>query len=98
MYTPPSNDSRTMAALCHLLAMFTGFVGPLIMYLVKEDDEFVRFHALQAVYFQLIGILLAMLTCGIWGIVMFIYEIILIIKAYDGEWYEYPIVGSWARR
>jgi uncharacterized Tic20 family protein len=95
----PSRDSRQLAMMVHLLALFTGFLGPLIMYLIKnEDDEFVGFHARQALYFELLAIPLAMITCGIWGIVVLVYNIIACIRANEGEWYEYPIVGPWARR
>ena len=48
-------NDRTMAMLAHLLAIFTGFLGPLILYFVKRDDsKFAAFHALQALYFTLL--------------------------------------------
>jgi len=88
-----------MAMLAHLLALLTGFIGPLIFYCVrKDDDEFVRFHTLQAVYFELLAIVFVFLTCGFGGIVIFIYNIIACMRANDGEWYHYPIAGEWARR
>jgi hypothetical protein len=93
----PSSDARTMAMLAHLLALFTGFLGPLILYLVKKDDDpFIRFHALQALYFELIGIPLAIVTCGLWVLAMLVFNILGIVHANAGEWWKLPIAGNWA--
>jgi uncharacterized protein len=35
--TPTQNDDKTMALLIHVLGIFTGFLGPLILWLVKKD-------------------------------------------------------------
>ncbi len=94
----PTRESRQMAMVVHLLAIFTGFLGPLIMYLVKkDDDDFVRFHAMQSIYFELLAIPFCMITCGFGAIVIMIYNILACMRAMDGEWYEYPIAGRWAR-
>lgn len=88
----PQGD-RTMAMLAHLLAIFTYFIGPLVIYLIKKDeDKFVAFHALQAIYAEIFGIL----TCGIGLIVVRVFNVIGCIKANDGEWYKYPIAGNMA--
>jgi hypothetical protein len=42
-----------MAFLAHLLQVFTGFIGPLIIFCVKQDSRFVKFHALQSLVWQL---------------------------------------------
>jgi hypothetical protein len=34
-----SPDAKTMAMLAHLLVIFTGFIGPLIIWLVKKDQS-----------------------------------------------------------
>ena len=54
-YPPPvlTQDDRTMAFLAHLLQIFTGFIAPLVIYLVRPRSRFVRFHALQALIWQL---------------------------------------------
>ncbi|MGB6498202.1 MAG: DUF4870 domain-containing protein [Candidatus Acidiferrum sp.] len=49
----PTQDERTMAFLAHLLQVFTGFIAPLIIYCVKQDSRFVKFHALQSLIWQL---------------------------------------------
>ena len=51
--SPPTHDECTMAFLAHLLQVFTGFVGPLIIFCVKQDSRFVKFHALQSLVWQL---------------------------------------------
>ena len=106
----PGKDACTMAMLAHLLAIFTGFIGPLIMYLIKKDeDRFIAFHSLQALYWELailvglvvFGFLSVFLCCfavpgmGI-GVVGIVFNILTLIKANNGEWAEYPVVGQWA--
>src|SRR5579863_9201915 len=49
----PTHDERTMAFLAHLLQVFTGFIAPLVIYCVKQDSRFVKFHALQSLIWQL---------------------------------------------
>ena len=34
-----SGDDQTMGMLAHLLGIFTGFIGPLIIYLMKKDES-----------------------------------------------------------
>ena len=92
-----------MAMLSHLLALLgkflgvAGFIGPLIIYLIKkDDDEFVAFHSLQALYWELVFLVIGTITCGIGFIVALVFNIILLIKANNGEWAEYPVIGKWA--
>jgi uncharacterized Tic20 family protein len=47
-------DDRTMAMLAHLLGIFTGFLGPLIIWLVKKDQsEFVNDQGREVVNFHI---------------------------------------------
>ena len=47
-------DDRTLGMLCHLLAIFTGFLGPLVLWLVKRDQSpYVEHHGREALNFQL---------------------------------------------
>ena len=48
----PTPDERTMAMLAELLQLFSWIIGPLIIFFVKRDSPFVRFHALQAILWQ----------------------------------------------
>jgi hypothetical protein len=65
----PTEDERTMAMLAHLLMAFTGFIGPLVIFCVKQNSRFVRFHSLQAliwhaIYLGLIFVCMAVFFCG----------------------------------
>lgn len=72
-----------MGMLVHLLGLLTGFIGVLIIWLVKKDSsKFVDFHGREALNFMislfiytmvlvLIGIVLAVMTMGIGMIVLF---------------------------
>jgi len=70
-------DDRTMGMLVHLLALLTGFLGTLILWLVKKDQSrFVDHHGKEAINFQLtaliyifglmaLGVVLGFVTMGI---------------------------------
>jgi len=93
-----------MALLAHLLGLFTGFIGPLVIYLIKRDESaYVRHHSAEALNFQITlaiaGVVsfilmlvligfLLMLVVAVTGIV---FEILAMIAASRGEWYRYPI-------
>ena len=102
-------DEKTWATLVHLapfLAAMVGipFLGPLIVFLVfKDRGPFVRFHAAQALNFQII-ITIAFWVFGVLsfvligipfliatGIAWVILSIVAAIKANNGEWYRYPM-------
>ena len=102
-------DEKTWATLVHLapfLAAVVGipFLGPLIVFLIfKDRGPFVRFHAAQALNFQII-ITIAFWVFGVLsfvligipfliatGIAWVILSIVAAIKANNGEWYRYPM-------
>lgn len=56
-------DECTLGMLAHILQIFSWLIGPMIIFLVRKDSRFVRYHALQAVFFQLLVMLL-------WGATM----------------------------
>ncbi len=96
-------EERTMGMLCHLLAIFTGFIGPLIIWLIKkEESPFVADQGKESLNFQ-ITFLIAYIACIVLmfvviGIILLpivvIADIVLVIiatiKANKGEWYRYP--------
>jgi uncharacterized Tic20 family protein len=102
-----------LAGLLGWVAFLGQYIGPLVIYLLyKDKSRFVAFHALQELYFQLallvataIGVVIAIFTCGI-GAVLFaplvvigvVYVIIAAIRANQGDWFEYWLVGAWARK
>ncbi|HEV2774428.1 MAG TPA: DUF4870 domain-containing protein [Solirubrobacteraceae bacterium] len=78
------DDSRTWALAAHLsalLSLFVGFpfVGPLVIYLVKKDDAFVRRHAAEALNFNLSWMLYAIvLGIATFVLIFFIVGLALI--------------------
>lgn len=115
-----TQDERMMAMLSHILGIFTGFIGPLVIYLIRKDQSrYVAFHALQSLYLTvavavimivlyIAVFILSMVTLGIGALLyipmMFlpiaplILQVMAGVKANNGEWYEYPVVGAMARK
>lgn len=55
-YLPPmvTEDEKTLGLLAHLLGIFTGFLGPLVLWLVKKDSSpYIAHHAREALNFQI---------------------------------------------
>jgi uncharacterized membrane protein len=50
----PDQDERTMATLAHVLQLVGGCIAPLVIFLVKRESRFVKFHALQALLLQVV--------------------------------------------
>ena len=128
----PTQDERTFALLVHVLAIFSGFLAPLVFYLVKRDSRFVAFHSLQVLIWHaaymvtfFAGMIVlfgyALLTIPaqpqsganqapplaflglfgfvwLWGmggwVVNLILGIVFAVKANQGEWARYPLIGN----
>jgi hypothetical protein len=101
---PAGKDSNNMAMLCHLLGIFTWFIGALVIWLIKKDqDEFVDDQGKEALNWQITVVLAyvvgAMTACiGIGLVVMFaawvldlIFCIMGAVAASKGVKYRYPI-------
>jgi len=67
----PTADERTMALLAHLLMAFTGFIGPLVIFCVKQNSRFVKFHSLQALIWHAIYMGLLFAGMALFFVVMF---------------------------
>lgn len=51
---PPAKRDTTMGWLAHLLLLFTWFIGPLIIWQIKKDeDKYAAFHGKQAMCWSL---------------------------------------------
>lgn len=56
-----TNDEKNMAMLSHLLALFTGFLGPLIIWLLKKDEsKFVDDQGKESLNFQITSFIIFM--------------------------------------
>ena len=131
----PMKDERQMAMLAHVLQLFGGFIAPLIIFIVKRESKFVRFHALQPLIWQVCVIILSMVFVfilmgtmiftipmeaqpksaeppvaffvmfgGMWLLIggSWVANIILAIfygiKANEGAWSRYPLIGRLAAK
>jgi len=97
-------DEKTLGMLAQLLGIFTGFLGPLVMYLIAKDDQpFLKHHAAESLNFQLTALIgyvisgVLMFVCigyftfmAIW-IAALVLGIMATMAANRGEWYRYPI-------
>lgn len=92
-----------MAMLIHLSIIFTGFVGPLIIWLIKKDESpFIDRNGKTALNFSitlaiaafvsaiLIIVLIGLLLLLAVMVVGIVFPIIAAIKANNGEEYTYP--------
>ncbi|MBW6516687.1 MAG: DUF4870 domain-containing protein [Candidatus Cloacimonetes bacterium] len=98
-----NQNQRTMALLAHLLGLFTGFIAPLILYLVLNDQPYAKEQAKEALNFQItviIGLIVSfILTAILIGVLLLVVVLVLdtvfcilaTIAASRGEDYRYPI-------
>jgi uncharacterized membrane protein len=93
-----SKDEKTMSMISWLLSGLTPIV-PLIIYLVKKDEgKFIRYHALQSLYFSLVSLGVIMVSCGFLFPVTAIIGVLWGLKANKGEWAAMPVIGGWVKR
>ncbi len=87
-----SQDDKIWATLSYL------WIFSIIVLAIKKDNDFIKFHASQA---SLLFILSFVMVIPILGqlvtIVLFIFAVIAMIKAYGGEKWELPIIAGVAK-
>ncbi|MGH2942718.1 MAG: DUF4870 domain-containing protein [Solirubrobacteraceae bacterium] len=71
------DDSRSWALAAHLSALLSlvvglPFLGPLVVYLAKQDDPFVRRHAAEALNFNLSVMLYAVVLLVVTVVLLFV--------------------------
>lgn len=93
---------NTAAALSYVLGPITG-----VIFLVVEKDKYVRFHAMQSIVFSVVAFILNMilgftivlaLVLPILWVVEFVLWLVLIYKAWQGEEWEVPVLGKFAKQ
>ncbi len=108
-YGPPPlrpDEERTWSILAHVLGLFTGWVGPLIVLLVfKGRGAYTENQAKESLNFQLTLVLAALvvgaaalLTLGFGAVlvlplvvVQIVFPILGSVAASRFEWYRYPV-------
>ncbi|MFQ6058992.1 MAG: DUF4870 domain-containing protein [Anaerolineae bacterium] len=96
----PTQDERVLAALAHgsiLLGLvsngFGGIVAALIIWLLqREKSAYVAFQALQAMVYQLLGLVVAIAAWGCWMFTFFA-SIFIPLLARPGAYEEAPPVS-----
>lgn len=93
---------NTAGALSYVLGPVTG-----VIFLVLERDPFVRFHAMQSivVFVALFVVqwvlVLTIVLAGLAPLITlagFVLWLLLIYKAWQGEEWEVPMLGQYARK
>jgi uncharacterized Tic20 family protein len=99
-------DERTWGTLAHVIALFAGVIGALIVWLIKKNESaFVAHHGREALNFQITMLiagvallLLAFVTCGLGIPLLVVVPIANIIccvlgavKANEGRLWTYPV-------
>ena len=99
-----SNEDKLFALAIYISSFFTTFIGPLIIWLIKKDSEFVDYHGKAyfnflisyTIYLVISGILtlifIGFILCAIFSLLMLIFTIIACVKAYEGKEYRIPLV------
>jgi hypothetical protein len=100
----PTTDDKNMATIAHILGIFTSFLGPLIIWMIKkEQSPFVDDQGKEALNFQLtllIGYLISavatiicigpIIALGL-SVVAIIFGIMAAVATNKGEAYRYPV-------
>lgn len=90
------DKERLWAALGHASCLIgLGIIGPLVLMfagdsLVGHPSAFLKHHGKQALIFQIAGIVISMVTCGVGAIVVLVFAVIAAMAAYKGDNYVYP--------
>lgn len=106
----PDKDARNWAMICHLAALsgymipFGNILGPLIIWVLKKDDnpfiddqgkEVLNFQLTMTIGFIVSGVLVFILIGFFLVVVLAVYVLIMTIvgaiNANDGKYYRYPL-------
>jgi uncharacterized protein len=67
----PSPDEKTMATLAQVLQIVGSWIAPLIIYLIRRESKFVSFHAIQALLWQAVVLIVSFGVTILWFSVIF---------------------------
>ena len=100
----PSKDDCNIAMLAHLLGIFTGFLGALVIWLIKKDQSaYVDEQGKEALNFQitmliavvgawmLMFVLIGFLLLPLLLVANFVLCILAAVAASNGKNYKYPL-------
>lgn len=108
-YVPPgSRQSAGLSTNAAATLAYVTFIPAVILLLIEpyKRDNFVRFHACQCIVLTLVDVAgdmvfgfmgsIGLMVRGLLGLVLFVFWLIAIIKASQGERYHVPLVGDLA--
>ncbi|GGI32146.1 DUF4870 domain-containing protein [Staphylococcus chromogenes] len=100
----PTDDERLMAVLIYVTSFFTSIIGPLLIWLIKRDTSrfvdisgknyfnFIISYSIWSIVASLLMfVLIGFVILPIVLLLSFIFHIVAIIKAYNGEDYLPPL-------
>ncbi len=104
---PPQKDVNVLMAILSYFGILT-----LIPLFVEKEDEFIQFHAKQGTTLFIIEVvigfaagilsLVPLIGCVVgvaellFTLFLFVFHIIMMIKASKGEWYRIPYIYDWS--
>jgi len=101
---PASDTSKLLAAFGYIV----GIVAVIAILIEPyKDEKFVKFHAVQALALWVVGIVISFVSiipiigwivAFVGGIAVFIFAIMAAIKAFQGEYYEMPVVYGFVKQ
>ncbi len=100
-------EENVASMICYLGVWVTG----LIFFLIEKENRIVRFHALQSLI-TFVGVFVVYIFLWfiswivpffwiintLFGLLVFILWVVLMIKAYQGEYFKLPIIGDIAEQ
>jgi uncharacterized membrane protein len=91
-----------------LLSYLLGLITGVIFFLIEKENKFVRFHALQSIitfgFLMVLGVALpfipvvGLVVMPVLWVLNLIIWIVLMIKAYQGEFFKLPVIGDIAEK
>jgi fumarate reductase subunit D len=99
--TKDVEENKTIAAI--------GYLGILCLLplLMKKDSKFAQFHGKQSLVLLIASVIVSFINIIpilgqlIWIVAMILFTILMvvgIIKALNGQWWEMPILGEYAKK
>ena len=97
-------EENIAGLLCYVLGWLTGIV----FLIMEKESRFVKFHAWQSILFSIAFSILYWVISLIpfvrwisWSILplgFLVLWVLLLVKAYNREMYELPVIGEFARK
>lgn len=95
--------------LAAALAYLAGFITGIVLLVVEKQSRFVRFHAMQSTVLFLGVLVLSIVINTIPLLGAFLYAfllfpavvivwLVLMFKAYNGEYFKLPVVGDFSEK